>query len=225
MKQTRQLECVNVKVDITDSIQKKFIRSADIRKWVQRNHQGIFGKPIQWADLRKIENGLKKLQSIEEVDVFTNIDNNGVKNYGTLVIRIKPRDPIFRVVGSNHAFYMDKYGKTIDWSPNYTPRVLIVGGIVSPEFARKKLLPLITFLNKDDFLSAQIDQLYVNATGKLSMIPRVGEQLILFGDPDNYEVKFRNLKALYTDGFKNGGWSRYKTINLEYCNQIVCSKK
>ena len=225
IKQSRQLKCAGVKVDITDSIQKQFVRSNDIRQWVNRNHPAIFGQPLGSVNLRKIEDGLRKLQSVEEVTVYTNVFDNGVKSFGALVVKIKQREPVFRVVGSGRAFYMDKFGKIIDWSPRYTPRVLIVGGIVSADYARKRLLPLINFINDDTFWSAQIDQVYVNAVGELSMIPRVGEQIILFGVPEDFQIKFRNLKALYTDGFKNGGWSIYKTINVEFRNQIVCTKK
>jgi len=225
VKQSQQLKCSGINVDITDSVQESFIRSNDIRQWVNRNHPAIFGKPLQSVDLRKIEDGLRKLQSIEDVAVYTNVADNGVKSFGTLVVRLKQREPVFRVVGSGSVFYMDKFGKVINWSPRFTPRVLIVGGVVSADFARKKLLPLINFINDDTFWSAQIDQIYVNAVGELSMIPRVGEQLILFGDPEDFQIKFRNLKALYTDGFKNGGWSIYKSINVEFRNQIVCTKK
>jgi len=225
VRQSRQLKCSGVKVDITDSIDEQFVRSNDIRQWVNRNHPAIFGQPLRLVDLRKIEDGLRRLQSVEDVAVFTNVFDNGVKSFGTLVVKIKQREPVFRVVGSGHAFYMDKFGKVIDWSPRYTPRVLIVGGLVSSEFARKRLLPLINFINGDAFWSAQIDQIYVNAVGELSMIPRVGEQIILFGEPEDFQIKFRNLKALYTDGFRNGGWSVYKTINVGFSNQIVCTKK
>lgn len=225
IKQSQQLKCADVRINITDSIQEQFIRSNDIKQWVRRNYRGVFGQPIYAVDLRKIEDGLRKLQSVENVAVYTNVYDNGVKSYGSLVVKIKQREPVFRVVGAGHAFYMDRLGKVIDWSPRYTPRVLIVGGLVSPDFARKKLLPLISFINGNPFWSAQIDQIYVNAVGELSMIPRVGEQIILFGEPEDFQIKFRNLKALYTEGFKNGGWSLYKTINVEFRNQIVCTKK
>lgn len=225
IKQSQQLKCADVRINITDSIQEQFIRSNDIKQWVRRNYRGVFGQPIYAVDLRKIEDGLRKLQSVENVAVYTNVYDNGVKSFGSLVVKIKQREPVFRVVGGGHAFYMDKLGKVIDWSPRYTPRVLIVGGLVSPDFARKKLLPLISFINGNSFWSAQIDQIYVNAVGELSMIPRVGEQIILFGEPEDFQIKFRNLKALYTEGFKNGGWSLYKTINVEFRNQIVCTKK
>ena len=225
VKQTHQLRCADVKVDIADSASQHFIENSDIRQWVRRNYQGIFGLPLQSVNLRKIEDGLRKFHAIEEVNVYTNVYEDGAKSCGSLVIRIKQREPVFRVVGSSGAFYMDKLGKVIEWSPRYTPRVMIVGGLVTPEFARKKLLPLINYINDNKFLSAQIDQIYVNAVGELSMVPRVGEQIILFGSPEDYQIKFRNLKALYTDGFKDGGWSVYKSINLEFHNQIVCTKK
>ncbi len=225
IKQSNQLKCADVKVEITDSIQEKFVRSSDICQWVQRNHPGIFGQPIHSVNLRKIEDGLRKIHSIEDVAVYTNVYDNGVKSLGALVVKIKQREPVFRFVGSGRAFYMDKLGKIIEWSPRYTPRVLIVGGIVSPEFARSKLLPLINYINSDTFLSSQIDQIYVNSIGELSMVPRVGEQIILFGEPEDFQIKFRNLKALYSEGFKDGGWSIYKSINLEFRNQIVCTKK
>jgi cell division protein FtsQ len=225
IKQSRQLKCADVKVDIADSISEQFVQSNDIRQWVHRNHKGIFGQPLSSVNLRQIEDGLRKIHSVEDVSVYTNIYDNGIKSLGALVVKIKQREPVFRVVGQGKVFYMDKLGKVIEWTPRYTPRVLIVGGIVSPDFARKKLLPLINYINDDSFLSAQIDQIYVNAVGELSMVPRVGEQIILFGEPEDFQIKFRNLKALYTDGFKNGGWTIYKSINLEFCNQIVCTKK
>ena len=225
IRQNQQLRCTDVKVDIVDSLNEKFVLSSDIRQWVHRNYQGIFGLPLNSVNLRKIEEGLSKLHSIEEVDVYTNVYDNGVKSFGSLVVRIKQREPVLRVVGSGGAFYMDRQGKIIEWSPRYTPRVIIVGGVVSPNFARKKLLPIINYINSDTFLSAQIDQIYVNAVGELSMVPRVGEQIILFGEPEDFQIRFRNLKALYTEGFKDGGWSIYKSINLEFRNQIVCTKK
>ena len=225
IKQNKQLKCADVKVDIADSVQQQFVQPNDIRQWVRRNHQEIFGQSLKLVNLRKIEEGLRKLHAVEDVAVYTNVYDDGFKSCGSLVVKIKQREPVLRVDGSGGAFYMDKLGKVIEWSPRYTPRVIIVGGLVSTDFARKKLLPLITYINEDRFLSAQIDQIYVNAIGELSMVPRVGEQIILFGRPEDYQVKFRNLKVLYTDGFKNGGWSLYKSINLEFQNQIVCTKK
>jgi cell division protein FtsQ len=223
--ESRKLVCLDIKVDITDSTKIGFIRSNNIRNWVKTHYPEIFGRQVNALNVRRIEEGIQKLQPVEYVSVFTNAFNNGEKNSQTLVVRIKQRVPIFRVMGEGRAYYVDKCGKSINWSPNFTPRVIIVGGNFSADYAGKRLLPLVSFINNDTFWSSQIDQIYVGAKGELSMIPRVGDQVILFGAPEDYEVKFRNLKALYKEGFKSGGWSSYSTINAKFLNQIVCTKK
>jgi cell division protein FtsQ len=225
VKESRQLVCLEIKVDITDSSKVRFIRSNDIRNWVKIYHREIFGRQIGSFNIRKIEEGIEKLQAVEDVSVFTNFYNNGVRNSQVLVIRIKQREPVFRVMGSGSTWYVDRLGKYISWSAQFTPRVIIVGGNFSAKYAGERLLPLVTYINEDSFWSSQIDQIYVSGNGELSMIPRVGDQVIYFGVPEDYKVKFRNLKALYTEGFKSGGWNRYSTINAKFLNQIVCTKK
>ena len=223
--ESHKLQCDDVKVAISDSSEIKFLKSRDIEQWVKSNYRGIFGRGLKFVDLRKIEEGLQKLGPIEDVAVYTNVYDSGEKNSGSLVVSIKQRTPVCRVIGSGRTYYIDQYGKYINWSPHFTPRVIIVGGNFSNEYAKERLLPLISYINQDWFWSAQIDQIYVGAKGELSMIPRVGDQTILFGAPEDYPIKFRNLKALYTEGFKSGGWTRYKTINAKYLNQIICTKK
>jgi cell division protein FtsQ len=223
--QSKKLTCQDVKVAITDSSEIGFLRSRDIEQWVRSNYQGIIGKSVDNLKLRRIEENLERIHAIEKVSVYTNVFNNGEKNAGSVVVRIKQRTPVCRVMGFGHTFYIDQYGKSINWSPRYTPRVIVVGGNFSGEYAKEKLVPLISFLNEDEFWGAQIDQIYVGPTGELTLIPRVGDQTILFGTPDDYLIKFRNLKALYTQGFKTEGWTTYKTINAKFLNQIVCTKK
>ena len=225
IQESRKIVCTDVRVEITDSTDSQFIRSHEIRDWVLSHNNRLLHQNLESIDLRMIEEGLRKIKAIEDVNVFTSIVGKGKPGEGSLVVKIRQRNPEFRVGQPGRDFYMDRYGKSFDWTPNYTPRVLMVSGVVAYEFARKKLLPLITYLKDDPFLNAQIDQIHVGGNGNLTMVPRVGEQLIYFGSPDDYERKFRNLKALYKEGFKNGGWTLYKSINLSYRNQVICLKK
>ena len=217
--------CTKVRVEITDSATIGFLRSSDIRNWVSKNHGYIFKKKLSTINLRKIEEGLGKIRAIENVQVFTSFIGDGKPGEGALVVRIKQRKPVYLVDSPGRDYYVDSYGKFIDWSPRYTPRVIIVGGTVPPELARKKLLPLVQYIQQDPFLVAQIDQIYVNSRGDLTMIPRVGEQRIIFGKPDDFQRKFRNLKAFYKQGFAEGGWTKYSAINVAFRNQIICTKK
>jgi cell division protein FtsQ len=102
--------------------------------------------------------------------------------------------------------------------------VLVVTGKVDEQFARERLLPMVSFIGSDDFWKIQIQQLNVIEEGEVQMVPLVGDQLVEFGEPESYFNKFRNLKALYEQGFIETGWARYDTISLKFENQVVCSK-
>ena len=83
---------------------------------------------------------------------------------------------------------------------------------------------LARYINKDDFWSAQIEQLYVNENGDIELIPRVGNQKIIFGDATQMKEKFNKLFILYTKGFDKTGWNNYSAINLKFNDQVVCTR-
>jgi cell division protein FtsQ len=68
-------------------------------------------------------------------------------------------------------------------------------------------------------------QIYVDENGELLLIPRVGDQKIVFGKTDNIIKKFDKLSLFYRKGIVGNGWKKYSTINLKFKNQIVCTKK
>jgi cell division protein FtsQ len=58
----------------------------------------------------------------------------------------------------------------------------------------------------------------------MELVPRLGEQIILFGTGEDASEKLEKLKAFYLQVVKQAGWDTYKTINLKFDNQVVCSK-
>ena len=77
----------------------------------------------------------------------------------------------------------------------------------------------------DEFLKAQMEQLYVRRNNDFVLVPRVGDHLILLGQPEDLALKLRNLRLLYTEGLNPREWNEYRTINLKYKNQILCSRR
>ncbi|MBF0956984.1 MAG: cell division protein, partial [Alloprevotella tannerae] len=94
-----------------------------------------------------------------------------------------------------------------------------------PAFIRKHLIPLGIFLRDNELWDKQIEQINVSEDHKLTLIPRLGDQVILFGSPDNIAQKFNNLRAFYEKVMPKVGWNKYSRINLENTNQIVCTKR
>ncbi len=65
----------------------------------------------------------------------------------------------------------------------------------------------------------------MNSKGEYDLIPELGNHLVQFGTFDNAQIKLRNLDAYYRKSLKTDDWDIYKTINLTYKDQIVCTKK
>jgi cell division protein FtsQ len=53
------------------------------------------------------------------------------------------------------------------------------------------------------------------------MVPKLGNQLIRFGDVARYKQKFSALLAFYQQVQFYNGWNKYSVIDLQYKGQIV----
>jgi cell division protein FtsQ len=89
----------------------------------------------------------------------------------------------------------------------------------------KDIIAMASYIAGDPFWNAQIVQVYVNREGEFELVPRVGAQIILFGDGSQIRQKFFKLETLYREGFRQKRWNHYEIINLKYNNQVICTKK
>lgn len=87
------------------------------------------------------------------------------------------------------------------------------------------LYDLASFISSDEFWEAQISQIYVDNSGDLVLIPRVGNHEIIFGEPTSINTKFEKLKIFYDEALSKTGWNEYEALNLKFKNQVVCTKK
>jgi cell division protein FtsQ len=163
-----------------------------------------------------------------------------------LTIEIEQRLPVLRIINNyNQSFYIDYEGKLMPFSSKFTARVIVANGNISNLYYKTKTLDLLTlkgvdsmkscnminklytlakFINKDKFWKSQIEQIYIEDNNDIEIIPKIGSQIILFGDIDRMTEKFRNLKVFYYEKINQTGWNKYKIINLKFKNQIVCTK-
>lgn len=91
-----------------------------------------------------------------------------------------------------------------------------------------KLINFVRTVESDGYWSAEIVQIVASSASsgaiELVLIPRSGDFRIVFGEIDDTERKFDKLMKFYRDGLGNIGWDRYRTINLKYNNQVVCTE-
>jgi cell division protein FtsQ len=58
----------------------------------------------------------------------------------------------------------------------------------------------------------------------IELVPRVGSHIVLMGEAANYEKKLKRLKTFYEKAIGTVGWNKYEKINIQYDNQIICTK-
>ncbi len=187
------------------------------------------GIPIQELDVERIERVLTADPLIANADVFVDAQD-------AIHINVEQRVPLLRVIDKNGAnYYLDANGAKMPLSKHFAARVLVATGNIppySPDFLKRKQQGLLTdiyhlsnYILEDDFLKSQIEQMYVNGQGEVTLVPKVGDQKILLGHCKNYEEKLDRLKTFYKEGIPYMGWHKYATIDLRYKGQVVCKKK
>ncbi|MCO6463475.1 MAG: hypothetical protein J5I52_04925 [Saprospiraceae bacterium] len=182
---------------------------------------------IKTLNLRKLEAKLNKDKRIERADLY--FDSNDVLR--VWVIQKKPVMRVKEISGSE--YYIDQSGNQIPVTIGSAVRVPIITGVRDTFYSGimqsnkpsrlKDVFQVMKYVFGDLFLSALIEQAHIEADDEqdIVLVPKVGREKVIFGDANNIEAKFDNLKIFYRDGMPKLGWSRYKTLNLKYSKQVL----
>lgn len=228
-----------IKINIFRSTESGFISKTEVFKEIGNyNVDTSINKTdtlkIKEVRTSNIEEILRNNPYIEKVDSYITIDGN-------ILINIKEKEPLIRIYDeSKKGFYIDKKGSIFPLSKNYAPRVLISNGYINSKITNYKgnihdsifdntvireVFQLTQLINLYDLLKVQINQIYVNSKGEYDFIPELGDHIVQFGTFNEASIKLKNLDAYYHKYLKSSNWDNYKTINLTYKDQIVCTKK
>lgn len=204
----------------------QFVTVSEIEKIVQKNFKGLNGALIDTLNTEVIELKIEEHPWIKSAEVFKGYAKpDSLFIVGGIKIFIEQEVPILRVVKGSDGFYLTREGKHLPFSASYTTNVPVVTGKVDDAFLQARLIPFILTATAEPFWKALFQQIHVTENEELIIVPRVGDHRIEFGKVENIEKKFRNLKAVYKNGFNTDGWNKYKTVTLKYDNQVVCTRK
>jgi len=228
--------CSGLDVVIRDSLERSFLNESDVRNLIRIEHPEIAGIPMSGLDAASMEESLSQIPAIKNAQVYKTVE-------GRLVIEITQRTPVIRVEDRDHRqYFLDEEGNVIPAAAGYAPHILLVNGEISGSYRNRHnvlegqeelpgenimidIMALANYIAGHSFWNAQIVQVYVNRKKEFELVPRVGAQIILFGDGSRLEQKFFKLGTLYREGFRQKGWNHYEIINLKYDNQVICTKR
>lgn len=231
---TNSIICKAIQVNIIDSSEFYLVTKREILNLINSTGIRIIGKGFKEISLPDIEDRISILRELKEAEVYTTVD-------GLLHVYADQRNPLLRVMAGGGDYFVDDEGVVIRRRKLYTPRLQIAEGNIRitsqmlngvsvldtaiKNSILKDIYQLVDYMRKDDFWSAQIDQLYVDNKDEIDLIPRLGNHKIHLGSIENYEGKLRNLEAFYREVIPVTGWNKYELINLEFKDQIVCRRR
>ena len=191
-----------------------FISKTKVDKLLIQNNDYIKCVSKDNLDLKALENKLSSHDMIENSEVYISIN-------GILKIDIKQRNPYARVI-SDPSFYIDNNGTKMPLSDNYSARVLLVHGL-NDESKIDYVFKLIKTIRDDEFLNSHVTDVLINKSD-ISLRVRNCNFEVLVGDLNNLETKIKNFKAFYQKAYRDKILNNYKKVNLQFNNQIVCTK-
>ena len=194
-----------------------FITYDKVNKLLIQNFDSVTSIPKDKLDLNNVEKRLDQDPMIAKAEVYATVD-------GKLKAVIKQKTPIARVFDGNSSYYVDYYGKKMPLSDVSTARVPLVTGEIE-QVPKDDLDKLLQYIYNDDFLKKNIIGLEVKPTGGIRMMNRNYDYEIQFGRLINMEKKFNNYKAFFQNAVKDTLIEHYKTINLKFTQQVVCTKR
>lgn len=224
-----------INIEVTDHM--LFLTKDQVKERLENRQLIGADKTYGESDVAAVENEIRNMPEVRDVQVYVYVS-------GSWAIDIELREPIARIFNlDSTSCYLDKDGFLMPLSDTYTARVLTVSGNINETDMGKNVTEIMNndslktieilddlyaisqYVCSDEFFSAQITHVFVNQYNEFELIPRVGDQRILFGDGNHVKGKFKKLEYFYSEGMSRAGWESFDTINVMYKNQAVCSNR
>jgi cell division protein FtsQ len=177
------------------------------------------------VDVQELEDLIIQEPMVSHAKVYFDAKNK-------LHIKIKQREPLVRVLDkSGLSYYLDYEGKKFPVSKHFAARVPIITGDIEvfdedflylENFNLKHVFLLARDLSQKNFYRALAEQFFVKSDGTIIIVPKWGDEEIVFGNYGDVEEKLANLMVFYKQIQPAQGWKKYRTIDLSYKGQIVC---
>ncbi len=218
--------CQSLHINIQGEGNHFFIEKSDVVEILKKVNGGkLEGARISSINTKQMELELIKDQWIERAEIYFDKNNR-------LFVEIEEKNPIARVFNTEgNSFYLDHKLRQLPLTNRHPVRLPVFTGFPTTTVVMSKadsnmlknIRSMSVYVNKDSFLMAMIEQININAQREFELVPKIGDQLILFGTSKDMEVKFKKLRLFYQQVLPVHGWTKYSKINLKFKDQVVAS--
>lgn len=212
-----QRECIGTEIILEDSIA-NFVNRQFVEQLIVQSKCPIQGRNIKDIDIRTIEASIQNNPYIDSVACHYTSTN-------LLCIRVLPRRPVLHVISDNgEKYYMDINGNDMP-TDVFLQDLCLATGNISKDYAKEHLVQIADYVNTHAPWNKEIQQISVRTPKHIEIILSTGSHTVVLGEPTDIQGKLNRLQNFYEEGLNKVGWNKYSVIDLNYANQIVCTKK
>lgn len=121
-------------------------------------------------------------------------------------------------------YYMDINGNDMP-TDIFLQDLCLATGDISKEYAKEHLVQIAVYVNTHAPWNKEIQQIHVRSPKHIEISLSTGSHTVVLGEPTDIQGKLNRLQNFYEEGLNKVGWNKYSIIDLNYADQIVCTKK
>lgn len=223
--------CNKVKIDIADGSANGFIDAKEIKRRLVAENLYPINRRMDSINTRTIAEKLRKTPFVKTAVCYKTED-------GHIYINVTQRMPVARIkADSGDDYYVDDNDKIMPRS-NYTSDLIIASGNIDSRYATNFVAPFCKAIAGNELWRNLVEQIHITRDHGVEIVPRIGDHIVYLGQlPDGKnrtkrqaainkfaEKKLTRLEKFYKYGLNEVGWNKYSYINIEFDNQIICSK-
>ncbi len=213
-----EVVCNRLDIVVHDPDHTGFINENEIRELLVAHKLFPEGKAMKDIDLVRLEKVLTASPYIDEALCYKTSN-------GKVTMQVTPRIPLLHVLNqAGEDFYIDNKGGTMPRG-HHEIDLIVMTGHVNRKTAGRLYAPMGRMLAKDSFWNNRIQEIHITEAGEIELTPSIGDHIIQLGDTSRLTDKLSRMQTFYTEGLDKAGWNRYKTINLKFNNQVICTKR
>jgi cell division protein FtsQ len=219
--------CNGMDIEINGGGKAFFLNKKDVMNMLESEGiKDLHNKKVASFDLLKMETVLRRNSWIRDAQLYFD-------NTQTLKVRVQERLPVARLFAANNSSYLiDSAGMQMALGERNAFRLPVFTGYPSERFGMKhdsalshQIRNLAIFLNNNSFWSNQVQEINISSSKTFRLIPLIGNQIIEFGDGNDYENKFQKLFVFYKEVLAKTGFEYYKSINVAFQNEVIATRK
>ena len=212
-----QLPCAWLRVEVTDSLERRFVESDELYRLLKR--EGLLPKGLSMEEVscQAIEDCLMSHDMVRTAECFKLVS-------GGVCVRVTQRVPALYVMSNEGAYYVDTDREIMPVRQTIDVDVPCFKGAVGKRAATEEYYDFALWLSNNRYWKSRVQNVQVVNPKSLVLTQKDNKGRILLGDLDEYEQKMDKLQKVYTKCLDEIGYKNYREYDLRYKGQVIGRK-